>query len=117
MVVIDRFYRQESAGGNISTDFTLDLSDKLTKVLSMRIWSTQIPLTYYNIDDVYGNTCFWITNDGQDVPVSVPPGSYTSATLKTAIETAFTTAGFTFGSPPISYDPITFKIKFEVKVP
>ena len=114
MVVIDSFYRQESSDGNISTDFTLDLSDKLTKVLSMRIYSIQIPLTYYNIDDVYGNTCFWITNDGQDVPVSVPPGSYNATTLKTAVETAFTTAGFTFGSPPISYDPITFKMKFEV---
>ena len=81
MVVIDSFYRQESAGGNISTDFTLDLSDKLTSVLSMRIWSTQIPLTYYNIDDVYGNTCFWITNDGQDVPVSVPPAAVPALAL------------------------------------
>ncbi len=110
MVVLDSFYRQESAGGNISTDYTLDLSDRLTKVLNMRVWSIQIPLTYYNIDDVYGNTCFWITNQDQNVPISIPPGSYTPATLVSAIVAAFADAGFVFPTIPVVYNSITYKI-------
>ena len=110
MVVIDSFYRQESASGNISTDFTLDLSDKLNNVLSMRIYSIQIPLTYYNIDDIYGNTCFWIT-DGtfdQDIPISIPPGSYKAPDLVLAIDAAMINAGF--AGTTTTYNTTTFKI-------
>ena len=111
MVVIDSFYRQESAGGNISTDFTLDLSDKLNNVLQMRIYSIQIPLTYYNIDDIYGNTCFWISDNNQDIPISIPPGSYKAPNLVLAIDTAMTNAGFAGSST--TYDAITFKITLD----
>lgn len=119
MVVIDSFYRQDSAGGNISTDFTLDLSDRLTKVLNMRVWSIQIPLTYYNVDDVYGNTCFWITNGSQDIPISIAPGSYTPESLVLAIDATFINNGFDFSTPPasgfpISYNANTFKIKLDL---
>ncbi len=108
MVVIDSFYRQESASGNISTDFTLDLSDKLNNVLQMRLYSIQIPLTYYNIDDIYGNTCFWISDGTQDIPISISPGSYKAPQLVLAIDAAMINAGFT--GTTTSYDPITFKI-------
>ena len=111
MVVIDSFYRQESAGGNISTDFTLDLSDKLNNVLQMRIYSIQIPLTYYNIDDIYGNTCFWISDNNQDIPISIPPGSYRAPNLVLAIDAAMINAGFAGSST--TYDAITFKITLD----
>lgn len=111
MVVIDSFYRQESASGNISTDFTLDLSDKLNNVLQMRIYSIQIPLTYYNIDDIYGNTCFWISDNNQDIPISIPQGSYKAPNLVLAIDTAMINAGFAGSST--TYDAINFKITLD----
>ncbi len=114
MVVIDSFYRQESANGNISSDFTLDLSDRLTKVLNMRVWSIQIPITYYNIDDVYGNTCFWISEGDQDIPISIPPGNYNTSTLTNALNVAFTNAGFSFTNNPVVYDTVTFKITLNI---
>ena len=110
MVVLDSFYRQDSAGGNISTDYTLDLSDRLTDVLSTRLWSIQIPLTYYNIDDVYGNTCLWITDGNNNVAVSVAPGTYTPASLVIALNTSFGDAGFVFATPPVTYNSSTYKI-------
>ena len=112
IVVIDSLFRQESASGNVSTDFTLDLSDKLTNVLNMRLWSVQIPLTFYVIDEVYGNTCFWISDpaNNQDIPVSIAPGNYTPADFVTALTNALTTAGFTFASPPVSYDSNNYRI-------
>jgi len=81
-VNLDSQFRQYTSGAeSSSTDYTLDLSDPLTNVLSMRMYSYQIPYSWYVIDIPYGNTCFWITEtvDGvvYNVPVTVPPGNYT----------------------------------------
>lgn len=114
MVVLDSFFRQESAGGNISTDYTLDLSDRLTNVLSMRLWSLQIPNTFYVIDEVYGNTCFWITNGAKSVSIAVPPGNYTPAQLVVALSASFQNAGFTFSDPPVVYNESNYKITLQL---
>ena len=87
-VNLDSQFRQYTSGAeSTSTDYTLDLSDPLTNVLSMRMYSYQIPYSWYVIDTVYGNTCFWITaieDDGvvYNVPVTVPPGNYTPDQFK-----------------------------------
>jgi hypothetical protein len=74
---LDSQFRQASGGvESISTDYTLDLSDPLTNVLSLRLYSIQIPYTWYTIDTVYGNTCFWITNKGNSFKISIEPGNY-----------------------------------------
>lgn len=114
IVVIDSLFRQEAASGNVSTDFTLDLSDKLTSVLNMRLWSVQVPITFYAIDEVYGNTCFWIsdTTNNQDIPVSIAPGNYTPADFVNALNDAFAAAGFFFPGPntPVSYNIHNYKV-------
>jgi hypothetical protein len=81
-VNLDSQFRQYTSGAeSTSTDYTLDLSDPLTNVLSMRMYSYQIPYSWYVIDIPYGNTCFWITETVlgvvYNVPVTVPPGNYT----------------------------------------
>ena len=82
-VNLDSQFRPFSSGSeSTSTNYTLDLSDPLTNVLSMRIYSYQIPYCWYVIDVFHGNTCFWVTaiaDDGNtyNVPVTVPPGNYT----------------------------------------
>ena len=59
---LDSQFRQStSAGLSSSSDYTLDLSDYLPNVLSMKLYSYQIPFCWYVIDEAYGNTCFWIT--------------------------------------------------------
>jgi len=109
MVVIDSFFRQESGiGVEVSTDYTLDLSDRLSRVLSLRLYSVQIPMTFYVIDDVYGNTCFWITNQNLNIPISIPPANYTPSSLVEAINNSFLQVGFSDVSA--SYDTSTFKI-------
>ena len=80
----------------------------------MRVWSIQIPITYYNIDDVYGNTCFWISEGDQDIPISIPPGNYNTSTLTNALNVAFTNAGFSFTNNPVVYDTVTFKITLNI---
>ena len=96
---LDSQFRQAAGGvDTIATDYTLDLSDPLTNVLSLRLYSIQIPFTWYVIDEQYGNTCFWVTNTGNTFKIFIAPGNYTPATLCDALDKAFTTAA-NFGLP------------------
>ena len=95
---LDSQFRQASGGSeSMSTDYTMDLSDPLTNVLSLRLYAIQIPYTWYTIDYVYGNTCFWVTNAGNTFKIFVEPGNYSPTDFCTAVNTAFTTpANFQF---------------------
>lgn len=105
---LDSQFRQASGGTeSISTDYTLDLSDPLTNVLSLRLYSIQIPYTWYSIDYVYGNTCFWVTNpipstndDLTTYKISLEPGNYSPSEFCTAVNQAFIVSGFTYPSSP-----------------
>jgi hypothetical protein len=98
---IDSQFRQASGGiESVSTDFTLDLSDPLTDVLSLRLYSIQIPYTWYAIDYNYGNTCFWVTNKGDTFRILIEPGNYTPSEFCSALNMAFLNAGFTYPSSP-----------------
>lgn len=98
---LDSQFRQASGGSeSMSTDYTLDLSDPLTNVLSLRLYSIQIPYTWYTIDYLYGNTCFWVTNKGNTFNIFVEPGNYRPFDFCTAITTAFTVSGFTYPELP-----------------
>lgn len=108
VVMLDSTYRQNIVPYNspvsASTDYTLDLSDTLTKTLSIKLSSVQIPFTWYNYADYLGNTCFMYLV-GTSSPFSnndlnlagmkqfiIQNGSYTtSTTLSTALTLAATT--------------------------
>jgi hypothetical protein len=124
---LDSQFRQAAGGvDTIATDYTLDLSDPLTNVLSLRLYSIQIPFTWYVIDEQYGNTCFWVTNTGNTFKIFIAPGNYTPATLCDALDKAFTTAanfspdylnGFQkTGTPPIvTYNAVNGKITINLE--
>lgn len=89
---LDSQFRQASGGSeSMSTDYTMDLSDPLTNVLSLRLYSIQIPYTWYTIDYIYGNTCFWVTNTGNTFKIFIEPGNYSPSEFCTAINNAFST--------------------------
>lgn len=110
---LDSQFRQYSSGAeSISTDYNCDLSDTLNNVLSIRLFSYQIPYTWYTIDEQYGNNCFWITDGNNNINITIPSGNYTPALFVTELNNAFTDASFTFpsSSPPVSYNSSTGKI-------
>jgi hypothetical protein len=114
-VNLDSQFRQYTSGiDSTSTNYTLDLSDTLKNALSLRLYSYQIPFSWYAIDTAYGNTCFWIVDSSSNhaVPVSVAPGNYTQASFVSTLNTSFSTAGFDFsGNNPydLSYNtPVYF---------
>ena len=111
---LDSQFRQP---GMTATDYTLDLSDPLTNVLSLRLYSIQIPFTWYKIDYKYNNTCFWVhINDptpgkGEiDVVINIEPGNYNSTTFKPALIKAFEDVGFTSGTFTINYNSANAKL-------
>ena len=114
-VNIDSQFRQFSGLNSTSTNFTLDLSDTLNNVLSMRLYAYQIPFSWYLIDPIYNNTCFWITNGSDNVTITMPSGNYTSSVFVSELTKAFTAAGFTFPlNNPVSYDEKKGKIKLSL---
>lgn len=111
IINLDSQFRQESAN-NISTDYTLDLSDPLYNVLSLRLYSIQIPYTWYVIDLAYGNTSFWIVDGDNSVQVQVESGNYTPSQFITTLNQAITDAGFSGfpTTPPVSYNENNAKV-------
>lgn len=119
-VNLDSQFRQFSGINSTSTNYTLDLSDTLKNVLSMRLYSYQIPFSWYLIDSIYNNTCFWITNGNNNVPITMPSGNFTPNEFVTALNNAFTNAGFynfqtisinnTIVTTPVYYNINTGKI-------
>ena len=99
IIVLDSQYRQSTNPSETASDYTLDLSEPLLNVLSLRLYSFSIPYTWYLIDKAYGNTCFWLTFvDDTGVPIisvkiSIEPGNYTNATLVTALTASINAAG------------------------
>jgi len=107
---LDSQFRQYTNGiDSMSTDYTCDLSDTIKNVLSLSLYSYQIPFSWYAIDSAYGNTCFWIydSNSNITVAISVPSGNYSQLQFRDVLNNAFTTAGFNnFDPSPIPSETV-----------
>lgn len=92
-----------SSGVWSASHFTADLSEPLTRVLSLQLYSVQIPYTWYNISE--GSNCFAYN----DEPYEIRPGNYSVDSLRDTINSSL-------GLPNIYLDtndyPTTGKVKF-----
>jgi hypothetical protein len=110
---LDSQFRQYTNGiDSTSTDYTLDLSDTLKDALSLKVFSYQIPYSWYTLDVAYGNTCLWINDGSYNVVVSIKSGNYTPSQFVTELNAGFNNAGF-YNYPsgvPVSYNSNNGKI-------
>lgn len=116
-VNLDSQFRQYTSGTESgATDYTLDLSDPLKNVLNMKLFSFQIPYSWYLIDYDYGNTCFWITHQDYNVTINIEPGNYNQSELVDALNTTITNAGFEFPPNvlPVSYNTNNGKLTLKL---
>jgi hypothetical protein len=89
LVNIDSSYRQNLIpydpnpnGSSSSTNYTLDLTDIINNVISIKLTAFQIPYTWYLIDGPYlGNNCFYIDNSY----ISIESGNYNNNQIITEI--------------------------------
>ncbi len=90
VVCIDSQFRQHIIPYNSSvnsltnpTNFTIDLSEPLNNVISMKLYSYNIPKSWYNISSENNNNFFYIG----DKKISVSDGFYSPKQLVSAIQT------------------------------
>jgi hypothetical protein len=119
IISIDSQYRNKSVYP-FSTDFTFSLSDTLKNVLSLKLYSIQIPYTWYTINSNFGGNFFYlkantdgINNGYHDYQISIPTGNYSVLgpngtgiieTINNSIANLNTTyADVNFGTTNLSY--------------
>jgi hypothetical protein len=114
IIVLDSQYRQSASPSESASDYTLELSEPLLNVLSLRLYSFSIPYTWYIIDKLYGNTCFWLTFVDESgapitsVKISIESGNYTNATMVSTLTGRINAAGINTSTiSPIAAIPVT----------
>ena len=126
IISIDSSYRPNR--NDLSTDFTFNLSDPLRDVLSLKLYSVQIPYTWYTISKQYGSNFFYlkgnspgITGGDHDYQIKIDAGNYTPTNLITAINTSIQTVASTytdvsFGNTKIEYKSNSSKATITVDI-
>jgi hypothetical protein len=98
VISIDSSYRPNQK--DLATSFTFNLSDPLKDVLSLKLYSVQIPYTWYTISKQYGSNFFFlkaispgIDNGDHDYQTEIPAGNYSPANLVSTINESIQTLG------------------------
>ena len=117
IISIDSQYRDDKR--SLSTEFTFNLSEPLRDVVSLKLYSIQIPYTWWTINANFGSNFFYLKgnspgiNTGDyDISVNILPGNYSPASLVSTINDAFANAltsqpDISFGTTGITYNPNT----------
>jgi hypothetical protein len=91
MISIDSQFREDS-GNTSATNFTMNLSESIDNVISMKLYSVQIPYTWYTINETFGSNFFYIkgnspgiNNGNHDVKLEIRSGTYTGEGIVSAI--------------------------------
>jgi len=108
-----------------STDFTFNLSDTLQDVVSLKLYSVQIPYTWYTVSDTYGSNILYLKGDVPgiqgtgyyDLSINIPSGNYQSADLTKALHTsiqnlALAYPDINFGQTDVSYNTVNSRASF-----
>ena len=116
LIHLDSQFRQSTAGTGSSTDYTLDLSDPLKNVLSLRLYSIQIPFSWYIVDPAYNNHTFWFTfTNHTNRQVIMDAGNYTPATFVDALNMSILTVVPDISGVPVAYSQSTGKLTFTLQ--
>jgi hypothetical protein len=135
MLSIDSQFRDDYYNTS-ATSFTMNLSTPITDVISMKLYSVQIPYTWYTINNNFGSNFIFfkgnspgINNGDHDIQIKIPSGNYDAASLMSAINARITTlaSGYStsdadpydfrdlsFGQTRVVYDSTTVKTRFEI---
>ena len=126
IISIDSQYRDDHR--TLSTDFTFNLSDPLKDVVSLKLYSIQIPYTWWTINANYGSNLIYIKgnspgiNTGDfDIPITITAGNYEQNELVNTINTSLETALLTqqdvsFGTTKITYNSNNSLCTFNIDI-
>jgi hypothetical protein len=91
VISIDSQYRDNKK--SLTTEFTFNLSDPLRDVVSLKLYSIQIPYTWYTISNSFGSNFFYIKgtvpgimeNANQEFIIDISAGNYDPTGLVSTI--------------------------------
>jgi hypothetical protein len=76
----------------LPTNFAFNLSEPLRDVVALRLYSIQIPYTWFTVSNNYGGNIIYIKgnspgidNDNYNLSIGIPPGNYTQTDIITGI--------------------------------
>ncbi|MBI96214.1 hypothetical protein CL656_03630 [bacterium] len=118
VISIDSQYRADKR--TFPTEFTFDLSEPLKDVVSLKLYSVQIPFTWYTIAKTYGSNFFYIKgnapgiqdNPNHDIQIDLSAGNYTPTELANNLNSAIARqaaiySDTNFNSTDVSYNKFT----------
>jgi hypothetical protein len=95
MLSVDSQFREDPTSTS-ATNFTMNLSEGIENVISMKLYSVQIPYTWYTINSTFGSNFFYIkgnspgiNNGDHDIKIEIPSGTYTANSFVTTIQNKF----------------------------
>ena len=129
IISIDSQYRNINTYPN-TTNFAFDLSEPLRDVVSLKLYSVQIPYTWYTIGKAFGSNFFYlrgnsegITDISHNYKISISPGNYDQTTLPAALNASFndisnnTASDVNFnGLQLVTYDPQSAKTTINLNI-
>ena len=104
----DMYHTLRCQDAPTTTNFTVELSETITNVISMSLQTVNIPCTWYNIDKYTGLGLVY-----DDSYCEISEGYYNITTLLSAINTAINTALNTDDDDIFTYDTITSKVSYK----
>ena len=125
VISIDSQYRSDKR--TLSTEFTFNLSEPLKDVVSLKLYSVQIPFTWYTIGKSFGSNFFLfsgktagIDNENHDIQIAIEPGNYKPQELIDEVNEAIQNKGTTIDANIINsavvYNTYTSLTKFNVDI-
>jgi hypothetical protein len=112
IISIDSQYRDDKT--TLSTEFSFNLSEPLKDVVSLKLYSIQIPYTWYTINNSFGSNFIYIKGNSpgiEDVSyqIDISAGNYLPNSLITTINDSIqkiknNNTDISFGSTGISYN-------------
>ena len=131
IISVDSQYREDVYPQ--STDFTLNFTEVLKDVVSLKLYAVQIPITWYTISKNYGSNFFYIkpvnsaynssiyNNTNHEYKVDIKPGNYTPASLTTEIQSGMSNLStiytdVSFGSTQFLYNQSNALGKIQIDI-
>jgi hypothetical protein len=107
----DTPYANSSLLVNSTSNFTINLPDKISQVISMQLTSLEIPITYYANSSYIGNNYMIISikdisNNITSKTLGILDGTYTPTMMATTINTNLTALDGLFKNISISYNSV-----------
>ena len=114
IISIDSQYRHNKQSS--STNFTFNLSEPLRDVVSLKLYSIQIPFTWYTVNGSFGGNFFYIKgntagidNGNHDYKIEILSGNYGPSDLIDAINASIqtlenTVTDLSFGQTKLIYN-------------